>query len=124
MKFSCEAEHVGILRSVSGNLPNILDRMSAHSKALHSVMPVGLAKGHSSNHAACLRVELLYGSPVLLSGLPSLVLSKSEITILQHHYKLNLERIQKLHKATPESVVYFLCGSLHYCISANFLFWE
>ena len=50
------------------------------------------------------------GSPVLLSGLPSLVLSKSEIAILQHHYKLNLERIQKLHKATPESVVYFLGG--------------
>ena len=86
--------------------------MSAHSKALHSVMPVGLAKGHSSNPAACLRVELLYGSPVLLSGLPSLVLSKSEIAILQHHYKLTLERIQKLNKATPESVVYCLGGSL------------
>ena len=86
--------------------------MSAHSKALYSVLPFGLAKGHRGNPAACLRVELLYGSLVLLSGLPSLVLSKSEIAILQHHYKLNLERIQKLNKATPESVVYFLGGSL------------
>ena len=112
LEFSSGVEHVGILRSVDVNLPNILDRMSAHTRAVRSVLPVGLAKGHKGNPAACLRIELLYGSPVLLSGLPSLVLSKSEISILHHHYKLKLEKLQKLHRGTPECVVFFLGGSL------------
>ena len=89
-----------------------MDRMSAHTKALNSVLPVGVAKGHRGNPAACLRVEQLYGSPVLLSGLPSLVLKKSEISILHHYYKVNLERLQKLHRGTPECVVFFLGGCL------------
>ena len=59
-----------------------------------------------------LRIELLYGSPRLLSGLASLVLSKAEKDILHHHYKLSLEQLQRLHKATPEPVVCFLGGSL------------
>ena len=32
--FSDYAEHVGVIRSVSGNLPNILNRISSHKKAL------------------------------------------------------------------------------------------
>ena len=59
-----------------------------------------------------LRIENLYGCPVLLSGLAALVLSKVEISALNHHYKTNLERLQKLHRATPEAVVCFLGGSL------------
>ena len=57
--------------------------------------------------------ELLYGPPVLLNGLAALVLKKLEVLILQHHYKLSLERLQRLHKASPDSVVHFLGGSLH-----------
>ena len=110
--FSNEAEHVGILRSVNGNLPNLMARMTAHTRALRAVLPAGLARGHRGNPAAALRVELLYGSPVLLSGLAALVLSKAEISIIKHHYKLKLESLQRLHKLTPESVVYFLGGSL------------
>ena len=68
--------------------------------------------GHRGNPAAGLRVQLLFGAPVLLSGLSSLVLSKAEKAVLHHHYKVCLERIQKLHRATPECVVNFLGGSL------------
>ena len=110
--FSKEAEHVGIVRSVDGNLPNLMTRMSAHTRALRAVLPAGLAKGHHGNPAASLRVELLYGSSVLLSGMAALVLSKCEVEILHHHYKLKLEQLQRLHKATPEPVVFFLGGSL------------
>ena len=110
--FCQEAEHVGILRSIDGNLPNVMSRMSAHTRAMMAVLPAGLAKGHRGNPAAGLRVEHLYGTPVLLSGLASLVLSKAEISALHHHYKLNLERLQKLHRASPEPVVCFLGGSL------------
>ena len=112
INFTNEAEHVGILRSVDGNFPNLMSRMTAHTGAVMAVLPAGLAKGHHGNPAAALRVELLYGSPKLLSGLASLVLSKAEISILHHHYKLSLERLQRLHMATPEPVVYFLGGSL------------
>ena len=78
----------------------------------NAVLPTGPARGHRVNPAAGLRTELLYGSPVLLSGLPACVLSKAEQDILQHHYKVKLESLQKLHRSTPEPVVYFLGGNL------------
>ena len=98
---SSEAEHVGIVRSVSGNLPNILARISAHNSALQSVLPAGLARAHRGNPAASLRIELLYGYPRLLSGLSSLVLSKAEKDILHHHYKVSLERLQRPDPSQP-----------------------
>ena len=111
--FSEEAEHVGILRSTqAGNMSNILSRQAAHTRALYAVLPVGLARGHYGNPAASIRVEKLYGCPVLLSGLASLVLNKTELASIDHHYKLSLERLQRLYRGTPASVVYFLAGSL------------
>ena len=56
--------------------------------------------------------ERLYGCPVLLSGLASLVLSFHETSVIHHHHKVTLQRLQRLHFATPECVVYFLGGSL------------
>ena len=110
--FNAEAEHVGIVRSVHGNLPSILSRISAHNRALQSVLGSGIARSHHGNPAASLRIEVLYALPKLLSGLAALVLSKSERDIVHHHYKKSLERLQRLHRATPEPVVCFLGGSL------------
>ena len=111
--FSEEAEHVGILRSTqAGNMANLLSRESAHTKAVHAVLPAGLARGHLGNPAAALRVEKLYGVPVLLSGLGALVLSKTEEDSLDQHFKVSLESFQRLYKATPAPVVHFLAGSL------------
>ena len=73
--FTDSAEHVGIVRSVNGNGPNILARFTAHRRAVFSLLPSGLARGHRGNPAASVRVERLYGIPVLLSGLATLVLS-------------------------------------------------
>ena len=64
------------------------------------------------NPAASLKVEKLYGVPVLLSGTASLVLKQAEEDILGVHYKSKLENLQKLHQKTPDPVVYFLSGSL------------
>ena len=111
--FSFSAEHVGILRSTNGNnMLNILDRVSSHTKAMFTILSTGMARGHSGNPAASLRLERLFGCPVLLSGLAALVLSNQEISVLHHHYKTNLQRLQRLHQATPECVVMFLAGSL------------
>ena len=89
-----------------------MDRISAHDKQLHAVLPVGLALHHLGNPAAGLRILSLYCLPVLLSGLPALVLKKSEEDLITSHYKNTLRRLMKLHERTPDSVVYFLAGSL------------
>ena len=112
IKFVDTAEHVGVIRSVDGNLPHILNRMSSHNKAIHSVLPVGIARHHRGNPAASLRVEKLFGVPVFLSGTASLVLKQSELNMLDIHYKKKLESLQKLHQRTPDCVVLFLAGSL------------
>ena len=113
ISFSEEAEHVGILRTTqSGCSANLLARESAHTKAVHAVLPAGLARNHNGNPAAALRVEKLYGVPVLLSGLGALVMSKTEEDSLDQHFKVSLESFQRLYKATPSPVVHFLAGSL------------
>ena len=107
-----EAEHVGVLRSTDGNMPHILQRVSSHKKVLATICSAGMGKGHRGNAAASLRVHLLHATPVLLSGLATLVLSKAEISILDKHYKRTLEKLQRLHQRTPRSVVHFLAGCL------------
>ena len=82
IKFVEATEQVGVTRSVHGNLPHILNRISSHNKALHAVLPVGLARGHRGNPAASLRVEQLYGISVLLSGTASLILKQTKLTII------------------------------------------
>ena len=55
IKFVSEAEHVGVIRSVDGNTPNIMNRIVSHKKALNSVLSCGSVRGHA-NPAAALRV--------------------------------------------------------------------
>ena len=74
----------------------LLSRQAAHSRALAAVHHVGLARGHHANPAASLRVEKLYGALVLLSGLASLILSRTELASLDHHHKQALERLSGL----------------------------
>jgi hypothetical protein len=59
-----------------------------------------------------MRVEKLYGAPVLLSGLGAQVLSKTESDSLDLHFKISLESFQRLYKSTPAPVVHFMAGSL------------
>ena len=105
-------EHVGVLRSVDSNQPHLLKRFSSHNGALHSVLSAGLARGHRGNPAASLKVEQLYGVPVLLSGTAALVLKPAECKILDSHYKKKIQFLQKLFDKTPDCVVFFLGGSL------------
>ena len=112
VKFCEEAEHVGILRNISGNLPNLLNRFIAHKKSLGALLSAGLAHSHRGNPAASLRVHQLYETPVLFSGLAALVLTKAEVGILDSHYLTVLQHLQRLHDKTPRAVILFLAGSL------------
>ena len=110
--FSSEAEHVGIVRSVTGNLPHLLSRFVAARKAMFAILPVGLAKAHLGNPAANLSAFRTYCIPVLLSGMSALALSSAEVNILDQHIKVKLQQLQKLRDKTPHCVVMFLGGQL------------
>ena len=107
-----EAEHVGVLRNTAGNLPHIANRIAMHKNSLHALLPAGLARRHRGNPAASLKLSQLYGVPVLLSGVASLVLNQAELNILEGHYLLTLQSLLRIHEKTPRSMVYFLAGSL------------
>ena len=112
LDFIDNADHVGILRSTAGNLPHIQGRITSHKKALNSLLPVGLARGHRGNPAASLKINSIYAIPVLFSGLASLLMTSSEINIVSQYMKECAERLQKLMARTPLSVVSFLGGQL------------
>ena len=112
VSFTDEADHVGIIRSISGNLPHITGRLSAHRKALLAVLPLGLARGHNGNPALSLRINKIYATPLLFSGMGSLVLSSNETNILEKYTKKTVQNLQKLMDKTPSCVVAFLGGAL------------
>ena len=107
-----EVEHVGVLRNTAGNLSQILNRVAMHKKSLHALLPTGLARRHRGNPAVSIKLSLLYGAPVLLSGVASLVLTQKELSILDGHYLRSIQGLLRLHERTPRSVVYFLAGTL------------
>ena len=42
VEFTTEAEHVGIIRSTSGNLPNLLNRIISHRKSIGALLSAGM----------------------------------------------------------------------------------
>ena len=112
VNFSDEAEHVGVVRSTHGNLPNLLNRIQCFKTSTNATLASGLARGHRSNPAACLAVLKIYGTPVLMSGLGSLVLNTREVNLLHQHYKNTIRCLQKLPDETPQAVIFFMSGSL------------
>ena len=112
INFVEEAEHVGVPRSIHGNTPNIVQRISSFKKALGILVFCGLAQGRRSNPAVSLRILSTYCTPVLLSGLVSLVLSRSEVASIDQQFKITLQNIQKLKTSSPSALVHFVAGSL------------
>ena len=107
------AEHVGIRRSsTGGNMPHIIDRIAAHSRAMGALLQAGAARHHGANPSSSLHLEKLYGSRVLFSGSASLVLNKKEMNTLSQHHRRTICRLQKLPENTPDCVIFFLAGRL------------
>ena len=92
--------------------PHTFHSVSAHRKTVLAILHGGSARGHRANPAATLRVEKVFCMSVLLSGLSSLILTCREEKLLDQQYKVHLQRLLKLHQATPAPVVYFLAGCL------------
>ena len=113
MAFSPEAEHLSVIRSETmSNSAHILTRISAHRAKIFALLPAGLAYNHHANTAAALKVKKMCALPVLLSGMGTLVLSKTEESFLNIHFKNMLRLNMKLPDRTPEPVIFFLAGTL------------
>ena len=48
-------QYVGVIRSLSGNLPSPLNRLRCHNRALGAILSSGLARKHQVNPAAALQ---------------------------------------------------------------------
>ena len=103
---------MGVVRSLTGNLPHIHQRTVSHKRALAGILSMGLSRRHRANPIAALRAETVFATPVLYSGMASIFVSKSEALILAKHVKETTENLLKLHPKTPEPVVFFLAGRL------------
>ena len=112
VNFTDEFEHVGVTRNISGNLPHIMNRIAEHKRGMNFALSAGLARSHSGNPAASLRVHQLYGVPKLFSGLASLVLSKQEIRVVDGYYQQVVQNLQRLHGKTPRCFVFLMAGCL------------
>jgi hypothetical protein len=55
---------------------------------------------------------MLHATPVLFSGIATLVLTKAETKVLDTYYKRTVQSLQRLHRNTPRAVVFFLAGCL------------
>ena len=97
---------------MAGNIPHLLKRISSHRKALGATLSSGNAQKCRANPLVGLRLEKVYGSLVLMSGVSTLVLSGSELSTIDQHQKETYQNIQKLLSNTPRSFVYFLGGCL------------
>jgi hypothetical protein len=64
ISFSKQAEHVGVIRSCDGNMPNLLNRFATHKKALAANLFAGTARSHGGNIEASLMTEKIYAMPV------------------------------------------------------------
>lgn len=70
------------------------------------------SRSQRGNIAAAVKVEQIYCSPFLFSGIGSLVLSKQELNILDQHNKNHLQNLLKLHENMSWSFVYLLAGCI------------
>ena len=93
-------------------MPHIISRICAHRKALRATLSAGTSQKSRADPLVGLKLQCMYGTPVLLSGVACLALTSPEISTLDKHMKETHLNIQKLHKNTPRAVVHFLGGAL------------
>ena len=106
------AEHVGVLRAVSGNLPHIQQRLVSHRKALGAILFSGMSRRHRANPLASLRADKIFGIPTFFSGLGTLILNRAETDIINQHVKETVQNLLKLHQKTPDPFVFLISGTM------------
>ena len=106
---SNSAMHVGV--SPDGNGEHLSSRFSAHRRAIFGLLSTRLGRGHYLNPVVSLKIDQIYGPPILASGTSSLCLTKAEEKLLDQYYKVFLERVCRHHHTSP-CFIYFVTGRL------------
>ena len=109
---SSSALYVGVVRSNEGNGPHISSRISAHRRSVFGLLNIGLGRKHYSNPAVSVKIDQIFSSQILLSGLSCLSLTCMEEKMLDQYFKVYLERLFRLHQSSPSSFVFLLAGRL------------
>ena len=93
-------------------MPHVVARVAAYKCAMASILHTGAAKNHNAKPSASIQLEMTFGSPVLFSGMASLVLNQKKMDALAMNHKHMLAKLQKRLINTPDCVLYFLGGTL------------
>ena len=114
-----EIVHVGKQRGTS--------KIIKHRNSLYGILGAGIFRNHRANPAAALRAHATFCHPVLLSGLPALILTKNEITRIHKHHK-NSFKISRSSMTTLQIQLSFFwldhSQEQHYSICQCFVYLE
>ena len=109
---SQSAEHVGVIRDCRSIFPHLLNRMSAHKKATSLLRFAGSGITHHTNLFARLRAFNVFATPILLSGIPSLIIDKTNSKTLDNFYKTSLKNTLSLPCDIPDPFLFLIAGTL------------
>ncbi len=105
--------HLGITRTNDcKNKATISSRIQSARRAAYSLMGAGMHGLNGINPRSSKKLWDIYVMPVLLHGLETLILNKTETQELESYYRKCLRQIQHLPDATATPGVYLLIGAL------------
>ena len=109
---SKKAEHVGVIRESSDIFAHILNCITAHKKASSLIKFSSSSQTNVTSLWAHIHAENCFCTPILLSGLSSLVINNTNMNYLETYFKGSLKKILCLPVDTPDPFVYLISGSL------------
>jgi len=114
MQVFSQATYLGVVKTcdLTSNSHVVMFRIAAHSRSFYIVLNLGLAKNQHTPPSTSLRIESVYSSPGLYSGLATLILTKQEISTLGVYTRKILRQILKLHHSTALPSIHFFSGIL------------
>ena len=112
IQLSDRAEHVGVIRESTDIFPHILNHITAHKKASSLIKFSSSSNTNVTSLWAHIRAEMCFCTPILLSGLSSLIINNTNMNYLETYFKGSLKKILRLPVDTPDPFVYLISGSL------------
>ena len=105
--------HLGIQRVPSNSAtPTVKIRITTARRSTYAMMGAGLHGLNGLNPAISLQLIKIYIIPRLLYGLEAMILTESDVKMIETYYRTLLKQIQHLPKNTASPAVYLLLGAL------------
>ena len=106
--------HLGISRTntAKNNRALMEDRASTGRRTVYALMPSGLHGQDGLSPVSAAAVIRAYVLPRMIHGLEALILSQSDLLVLERTYRQILRDLQSLSKRTATEAIYLLMGML------------